>query len=444
MAAEGGEKKAWALALMPCLGAMAAAVAGVAGGAKADPSVMEAAWKDALATLERVMSAQCGALRTEETVRERPVQVLTTGGWAKVSYPYAPGQVTARSAVALLCGKEQGKKRRPKATEAARKRIAKGAALLPYALSRDFLSAECGLDAGRETHRRIAMDAGKRTRAAIAKGRPAATPRLRAWSPPPGALRVPKTKVVLVDGKAFPCVKKDLRGRRGRNGAAKKRNANRVVVGTFEWVDRKGNPLFAPGAVRHYPTGAGGSSLADEVWLVAQQEDVSADGVRVQFLTDGEEELEGVCQTLFAGMPNVTRTLDAMHACGYADALCKALEKDAAAAEKTSRKLRRTLVREGWKGFQAAFQRRFGRHTPDTLEGDAAQAWKYLSKRRGQMDYAECRRRHLPIGSGMVEASCKNTIGERLEGTGMRWRFDNGIRLATLRAQLKSGLEITV
>lgn len=429
---------------MPCLSAMAAAVAGVAGGAKADPAIMDAAWRDALATLEQVLSALCGSLRGADTVRTRPVNVLTTGGWARVRYPYAPGKVTGRTAVALLCGGAEGKKRRPKATEAARLRIAKGAALLgSYAESRNFLAGECGMDAGRETHRRIANEAGRRTRAAVAKGRGAARPRPRAWTPPEGAVPMAKTHFVLADGKAFPCVKKDLCGRRGHNGgAAKKRNANLLVVATSEWTDRRGRPLFAPGSVRYHPTGAGGAALADELWLVGGQEGVRENGPRIQYLSDGEDELEHVYQMLFASWPNATRTLDAMHACGYVDTLCKLLAPDPAAADKASRALRRKLVEKGWSGFEKAFRRRFARTPPDTLSGDAAKAWNYLAKRSHQMDYPGYRRRHLSIGSGMVESGCKNIFGARLEGPGMRWRFANGLGIATLRAQLKSGRPI--
>ncbi len=65
-----------------------------------------------------------------------------------------------------------------------------------------------------------------------------------------------------------------------------------------------------------------------------------------------------------------------------------------------------------------------------------------LVARKSQMDYASFRRRNIPIGSGMAEAGCKLNLG-RLKGPGMNWRFDNGIRIAMLRATLRSGMVIT-
>ena len=50
----------------------------------------------------------------------------------------------------------------------------------------------------------------------------------------------------------------------------------------------------------------------------------------------------------------------------------------------------------------------------------------------------------MVIGSGMVESACKLIVGTRLTGPGMHWRFDNGLRIAMLRAAMRSRLEIAV
>ena len=141
-------------------------------------------------------------------------------------------------------------------------------------------------------------------------------------------------------------------------------------------------------------------------------------------------------------MKNVARVLDAMHACQYVDTMCKDLEKNPERAAKASRRLRRRLVNAGWEGFARSFARRFGADAPDRMGEDGRKAWKYLVARKSQMDYASLRRRNIPIGSGMAEAGCKLNLG-RLKGPGMHWRFDNGIRIAMLRATLRSGMVIT-
>ena len=253
---------------------------------------------------------------------------------------------------------------------------------------------------------------------------------------------MPPTLVVAPDGSCFPCAKPDLMGRRGRGGGpAKGRNANVVCAGRYDYAGRDGAPLFLRDPIRYHVTGAGGAALGEETWRVAEQEGV--DGVRrVVFLSDGENELESVFQEHFAALPNVARVLDAMHACQYVDTMCKDLEKNPGRAAKASRRLRRRLVNAGWEGFARSFARRFGADAPDRMGEDGRKAWKYLVARKSQMDYASFRRRHIPIGSGMAEAGCKLNLG-RLKGPGMHWRFDNGIRIALLRATLRSGMVIT-
>jgi hypothetical protein len=49
------------------------------------------------------------------------------------------------------------------------------------------------------------------------------------------------------------------------------------------------------------------------------------------------------------------------------------------------------------------------------------------------MRYASLARRHLPIGSGIVEAACKTLVTQRLKRSGMRWRHDGGQAILNLR-----------
>ena len=54
------------------------------------------------------------------------------------------------------------------------------------------------------------------------------------------------------------------------------------------------------------------------------------------------------------------------------------------------------------------------------------------------MGYAQAKDRGLPIGSGVVEATCKTLVTERLKPSGMRWSERGGQAILTLRALLQS------
>lgn len=364
-------------------------------------------------------------------------------GWLRVAFPYAPRKVTGRAAVSLLCGAGQGAKGLPKATLAARELVARaGASMGSFAMARDFLEDCCRVGASTETERRITLEAGRRTTVARA-ARPLPPAPRRKPPLPEGALDVPPTLVIGADGSCFPCRKPDVAGRRGRDGGeAKGRNANVMAVCRYAHVDKKGKPVPEDG-IRYGVTGSGGERLGEELWRMAVQEGVHGKPLRVVFVSDGERELEEVFQAHFAAIPGVVRVLDAMHACQYVDTVAKALEPDAAKAAKASRRLRRRLSKSGWNAFLGSFRALFGNNAENRLLGDSLKAWNYLESRKDMMDYGKLRRRHMPIGSGMLECGCKLVIGARLKGPGMHWRFYNGLHIAALCAALRSHLLIS-
>ena len=63
---------------------------------------------------------------------------------------------------------------------------------------------------------------------------------------------------------------------------------------------------------------------------------------------------------------------------------------------------------------------------------------RYFRHNRSRMRYAQAKARHLPIGSGVVEATCKSLVSQRLKCSGMRWRHDGGQAILTLRALVQS------
>ena len=62
---------------------------------------------------------------------------------------------------------------------------------------------------------------------------------------------------------------------------------------------------------------------------------------------------------------------------------------------------------------------------------------KYFRHNRHRMRYAQTAANNLPIGSGVIEASCK-TLSSRHKRSGMRWRTDGGQAIFTLRSLIQS------
>ena len=62
----------------------------------------------------------------------------------------------------------------------------------------------------------------------------------------------------------------------------------------------------------------------------------------------------------------------------------------------------------------------------------------YFRRNRSRMDYARLRAQNLPIGSGVVEATCKTLVTQRMKRSGQRWTIDGGQAILTFRALAQS------
>ncbi len=54
------------------------------------------------------------------------------------------------------------------------------------------------------------------------------------------------------------------------------------------------------------------------------------------------------------------------------------------------------------------------------------------------MNYAQAKKNNCPISSGVVEASCKTLVGQRLKRAGMSWYHNGGQGVLTCRSLIKS------
>jgi hypothetical protein len=67
-----------------------------------------------------------------------------------------------------------------------------------------------------------------------------------------------------------------------------------------------------------------------------------------------------------------------------------------------------------------------------------ARVINYLRKRRERLRYKRLLDRHLPVGSGVVEAACKTLATERMKRSGMSWLEEGGQAVLTLRSLIQS------
>ena len=76
--------------------------------------------------------------------------------------------------------------------------------------------------------------------------------------------------------------------------------------------------------------------------------------------------------------------------------------------------------------------------TSSQISADVKKEINYFIENASRMKYAEYRAMGLFLGSGVIEASCKNVIGKRLKQSGMRWSVKGANDIIALRCCIQS------
>jgi hypothetical protein len=76
---------------------------------------------------------------------------------------------------------------------------------------------------------------------------------------------------------------------------------------------------------------------------------------------------------------------------------------------------------------------------PQSAQEALTKLYNYLDKHRDHIEYQKLKEAGLPIGSGLVESTCKWLIQQRFKGVGMRWSEDGFNHLLHLRLAWVNG-----
>jgi hypothetical protein len=137
-------------------------------------------------------------------------------------------------------------------------------------------------------------------------------------------------------------------------------------------------------------------------------------------------------------LPDGVEVVDFFHASEHLNAALIAAYGETNPKRRSQFKKLRTILREEDDGVEkvirslAYLRNRYARRKKIATE------LNYFRKNRHRMRYAEVAGQDLPIGSGVVEASCKTLATQRLKRSGMRWCHDGGQAILTLRAAVQS------
>lgn len=151
-------------------------------------------------------------------------------------------------------------------------------------------------------------------------------------------------------------------------------------------------------------------------------------------ISDGGAGLEDWLRDHFPRVEAVI--LDFWHVAEYLSAWAKVLHPDE--AEGVAQAWCHRLKHEGGAVVRAALERIDVTGHSEAVQEAHRVLLVYFTNQAHRMDYPSYRAKGWLIGSGPVEAACKQVVGQRLKGTGMRWGEPGADAVCHLRALFRS------
>jgi len=254
--------------------------------------------------------------------------------------------------------------------------------------------------------------------------------------PPPEAPKTIETMYIEYDGTGVPMVKKETKGRRGKqkDGSAKTREAKLGCVFTQTGFDDKGRPIRDPATTTFTGAIEKAAVFGERIYAEAVRRGLF-EAKRVVVLGDGADWIKNIAQTHFGF---ATHIIDLYHAREHLVGLCKLFfERDLT---------RLNRYKDRWWGLldgghiEKLIEEASALLPKDKRAGkDARREIGYFEKNKDRMRYAQFKAQGLFVGSGVIEAGCKTVIGQRLKQSGMEWTVRGANAIIALRCTTISG-----
>ena len=246
---------------------------------------------------------------------------------------------------------------------------------------------------------------------------------------PPSPL--PDKLYAVIDGTGVPMTSKETAGRdgKGEDGRARTREVKLAVFFTQDKLDKEGYPIRDRDSSSVIATFEPAGVFAGLVRAEGIRR--GADHVRqLTIIGDGAAWIWGIATSKF---PEATQIVDLYHAREHLHSLTRSL--DFMLLDRKEQWLAARLEDLDYgdiSGIEAAV-----REYP--LEGvkkdEVEKELGYFLNNAPRMRYHWFRSRGLFVGSGVVEASCKTIVGQRLKQAGMHWTVNGADAIIALRCK---------
>ena len=302
------------------------------------------------------------------------------------------------------------------------------AAAVPFARAAGLLDDLAGVQLTPKRAERAAEASGTAL-AAAGRERARLTAARRLVPLPPSPL--PDKLYAVIDGTGVPVTPRETAGREGKgeDGRARTREVKLAVFFAQDRLDKDGYPVRDRASTSVIATFEPASAFADLVKAEGIRR--GADHIR-QFtiLGDGAAWIWGIATGKF---PGATQVVDLYHAREHLHSLTKSLEFMLLDRRDQWLAARLDDLDYGYIDGIAAAVRQYP--LDGVKKDEAEKELGYFLNNAPRMRYHWFRQCGLFAGSGVVEASCKTVIGQRLKQSGMHWTVNGADAIIALRCK---------
>jgi hypothetical protein len=311
------------------------------------------------------------------------------------------------------------------------------AAAVPFSRAASLLEELAGVRLTAKRAERAAEASGAAVAAAV-RDRAALTASRKLVPLPPSPL--PDKLYAVIDGTGVPMTSKETAGRdgKGEDGRARTREVKLAVFFTQDRLDKDGYPVRDRASASVIATFEPASVFAGLVKAEGIRR--GADHVRqLTILGDGAAWIWNLATAKF---PEATQIVDLFHAREHLHDLARKLEFMLGDRKEEWLTARLEDLDYGYIDGICSAARAY------PLEGikkdEIETALGYFENNAPRMRYHWFRQCGLFVGSGVVEASCKSVVGQRLKQAGMHWTVNGADAIIALRCQQASSTWETV
>lgn len=237
------------------------------------------------------------------------------------------------------------------------------------------------------------------------------------------------------DGTGAPMRRREVRGRKGKNGG--RARTREVKVGTVFTHRKPDQPDQRPERDYASTTYLAAIVAADQFGPLLRAEAIRRGMAKarvVVFLGDGAVWVWKLARLNF---PHAVCILDYYHACEHLNLLSATLYGEGSVwAKRRYRQWRKALLKD--KIAQVIAQAKADLPTRAQTRKSAHKQIAYFERNHSKMLYQTFRAAGYFIGSGVVEAGCKTVVGQRLKQSGMLWSRQGASHLLAVRCALLS------